>query len=369
MTNLGALLSNEPVPGTTGGAAASDATTSTKGIVQLAGDLTGTAVSPQIAAGVITNADVNGSAAIAESKLALASDAGAGTASRRTIGQGTAVSACSDTDSRLSNTRTPTAHASTHQPGGPDAMAVDAAAATGSLRTLGTGAGQAAPGNDTRFVPASGTTDQLLKKNSGTNYDTGWTSAPTVTGLTMPTPGNAKARLTTLTGTNDWAGFTLNCAYTGAAWNLDDTSLAGWYFKLDSRGSSPEFAVYRIPAGANPHTDEQAMFRVNAASLVTVVGRITGVATPTGGSDATNKTYVDGKAGYYSTATHGAGTTITVGQAIHGLRASRGLIVQVQAESTGAIEFPDVTVATNGDVTVTFQVSVSANSKRITILG
>jgi hypothetical protein len=38
-------------------------------------------------------------------------------------------------------------HATAHQPGGGDAMAVDAAAATGSLRTLGTGALQAAAGN------------------------------------------------------------------------------------------------------------------------------------------------------------------------------------------------------------------------------
>ena len=39
------------------------------------------------------------------------------------------------------------AHASTHEPGGDDALTVDAAAATGSLRTLGAGAQQAAAGN------------------------------------------------------------------------------------------------------------------------------------------------------------------------------------------------------------------------------
>lgn len=44
---------------------------------------------------------------------------------------------------------TPAAHASSHQPGGSDAMAVDAAAGTGSLRTLGSGASQAAAGNHT----------------------------------------------------------------------------------------------------------------------------------------------------------------------------------------------------------------------------
>jgi hypothetical protein len=49
---------------------APDASTTTKGIVQLAGDLSGTATSPQIAAGVIVNADINASAAIAQSKVA-----------------------------------------------------------------------------------------------------------------------------------------------------------------------------------------------------------------------------------------------------------------------------------------------------------
>ena len=118
------------------------------------GDLSGTYPNPQIASGVIIDADVNGSAAIAESKLNLATDAAAGTGSRRTLGTG-AQQATAGNDSRLSNARTPTAHAATHQPGGGDAMAVDAAVATGSLRTLGTGATQAAAGNDSRFGAAS----------------------------------------------------------------------------------------------------------------------------------------------------------------------------------------------------------------------
>jgi len=54
-----------------GGGTPADATTSSKGIVQLAGDLAGTAASPQIAAGVIVDADINTAAAIAYAKLAL----------------------------------------------------------------------------------------------------------------------------------------------------------------------------------------------------------------------------------------------------------------------------------------------------------
>lgn len=54
----------------------------------------------------VTDAKVSATAAIAESKLALASDAAAGTASRRTLGTG-ALQAASGTDARLSDARTP----------------------------------------------------------------------------------------------------------------------------------------------------------------------------------------------------------------------------------------------------------------------
>lgn len=55
----------------------------------------------------------------------------------------------SATDPTVTNARTPTAHKTTHEPGGADAMTVDAPAATGSLRTLGTGAAQASQGTHT----------------------------------------------------------------------------------------------------------------------------------------------------------------------------------------------------------------------------
>jgi hypothetical protein len=74
-------------------------------------------------------------------------------------------------------------------------------------------------------------------------------------------------------------------------------------------------------------------------------------------------------AGYYTSAVHGAGTTIAIPQATHLLRASRGLLVQVQDETTGAVELPDIVVAASGDVTVTYGASVTANSKRVTVIG
>jgi hypothetical protein len=52
------------------------------------------------------------------------------------------------------STFAPSAHATSHQPGGSDAMAVDAVAATGSLRTIGTGATQACGGTDSRLSDA-----------------------------------------------------------------------------------------------------------------------------------------------------------------------------------------------------------------------
>ena len=51
----------------------------------------------------------------------------------------------------LADGQTPVAHASSHQPGGSDTMATDAIAATASLRTLGVGSQQAAAGNDARL--------------------------------------------------------------------------------------------------------------------------------------------------------------------------------------------------------------------------
>lgn len=108
--------------------------------------------------GSVTDVHVSATAAIQESKLALASDAAAGTASRRTLGTG-ATQAAAGNDARLSDTRTPTDLSVTNAKVSATAaiaesklaLASDAAAATASRRTLGTGALQAAAGNDSRF--------------------------------------------------------------------------------------------------------------------------------------------------------------------------------------------------------------------------
>lgn len=68
---------------------------------------------------------------------------------------GGAVRSLSDVHAQL--------HATAHQPGGGDAMAVDAAAATGSLRTLGTTALKAAAGDHTHGATAAANLDEVLR--------------------------------------------------------------------------------------------------------------------------------------------------------------------------------------------------------------
>ena len=99
---------------------------------------------------------------------ALAIDAAAVTGSLRTIGTG-ALQAAAGNDARLSDARTPTAHKASHEPGGGDAMSVDAAAVTGSLRTVGTGALQACAGNDARLSDARTPTAHGASHTNGTD--------------------------------------------------------------------------------------------------------------------------------------------------------------------------------------------------------
>lgn len=138
------------------------------------GDLSGTYPNPQIASGVIVDTDINAAAAIAESKLALASDAAAGTASRRSLGTG-ATQATAGNDTRLSDTRTPTNGTVTDVKVAVGAaiaesklsLASDAAAGTASRRSLGTGATQATAGNDTRLSDARTPTAHATSHNVG----------------------------------------------------------------------------------------------------------------------------------------------------------------------------------------------------------
>lgn len=318
------------------GGAATDATTGSKGIVQLAGDLAGTAASPQIAAGVIVDADVNASAAIAESKLNLATDAAVGTGSRRTLGLG--AQQAMPGNERLDQITAPTASVSLNSQkivslldpsaaqdaatknyvdnlvAGLDAKGSCHAATTANITTLAGGAPSTLDG------VTLAANDRVLVKDQTTANQNG---IYTVT--TLGTGSNG-----TWTRATDMDAWTeVPSAYT---WVEQGTVNAdtGWVCTADAGGTLGTTSITWTKFSAAPQ-----------ASL-----------------------------GYYSnSATHGAGTTITIAQTTHLLRASRGLQVQVQDNATGNIEFPDISVAANGDVTVTYAVSQSANTKLVTIVG
>lgn len=124
----------------------------------------------------VDNSHVAAGAAIAESKLNLASDAAAGTASRRTLGVG-ATQAAAGNDARF--------------PAGADIVHGDVAAANKdglaavpSMRTLGTGATQAAAGNQamrvigTSFVQGGETYTRILVKDSVTGGEAEYIIGP-----------------------------------------------------------------------------------------------------------------------------------------------------------------------------------------------
>lgn len=87
-----------------------------------------------------------------------------------------------------------------------------------------------------------------------------------VAAMTFDTPGSQKFRMQTVPGIINWGAFTLNANY-NAGWNLDDTSINGWFFKMDTRGGnaandSNGLWLWRVPNGANPHTNEYPVFGV-----------------------------------------------------------------------------------------------------------
>jgi len=454
---------------TTRGSTPADASTSVKGIVQLAGDLAGTATSPQIAAGVIVDADVNGAAAIAESKLNLATDAAAGTGSRRTLGTG-ATQACAGNDSRLSDSRTPSGAASGDLSGtypspqiangvivdtDVNAANKDGSAAVPSMRTLGTGAQQAMAGNTRLDTIAAPTGSVGLNNQKLTNVAEPTASSDAATKNYVDTAAqgldakiSVKAATTaniTLSGTQTVDGIALvandrilvkdqtttnqNGIYVVAAgaWSraTDSDTWAelvasytfveqgtvnadsGWVCTVDQGGTLGTTAVTwtqfsgagQITAG-NGLTKTGNTLDVGGSSTITVAadtisvtaGSIGANEIATGGVDLTTTDVTGtlpltkggtgqttakaaretglGAAGYYNNnATHGAGTTIVITQATHGLRASRAILVQVQDNATGNVEIPDISVAASGDVTLTYGASVSANSKLVTLVG
>lgn len=367
------------------------------------GDLTSTYPNPQIAAGVIVDADVNGSAAIAESKLSLATDAAAGTGSRRTIGTGALAAMAGNTrldtiaaptgavsanSQKITNLATPTVGTDAATMAYVDSIAQGLApkdsvrAATTANITLSAPqtidgisviAGdrvlvkdQSTPAQNGIYLVAAGAWSRATDMDSWsevpaaftfveqgtTNADTGWVS-------TADQGGTINTTAVTWVQFSGAGQITSGAGLTKTGNTLDVGAGAGITVNADS-----------VQVANNGITN--AMIADGAVDLATadVTNTLPLTKGGTGGTTAATARTSLGAVGYFSnSATHGAGTTITITAATHGLGAKRGLQVQVQDNATGAVEIPDIAVAANGDVTVTYSASQTANTKLVTIVG
>lgn len=373
-----------------------DATASTKGVVQLAGDLAGTAAAPVVAALAITDAKV----------AAANKDGAAGTFSMRSLGLG-ALQAMPGNE-RLDQITAPTASVSmnnqklvsvldpTGAQDGATKNYVDNVAtgldAKQSVRCATTTNLAALSGLLTvdGIVTIAG--DRVLVKDQTTQSANGiyvvasgaWTRA-----TDADTWGELPGAFTFIeVGTvNADAGWvcTVDQGGTLGTTNVTWTQFTGAYqisagpgiTKTGNQISANADGLSIDTAGAGTSLEVRAGGVTNAmlAGSIDVTTKITGaVPIANGGTSQTTAKAARETglvaAGYYSNnATHGAGTTITITQATHLLRSSRAIQVQVQDNTTGAVEIPDIVVAANGDVTITYAVSVSANTKLVTLVG
>ncbi len=412
------------------------------------GDLSGTYPNPSIAVGVIVDTDVN----------AANKDGAVGTPSMRTLGPG-AQQAAPGNDARFTDARAPTAHKATHEPGGSDPLTVDAAAATGSLRTLGLTGNKAMPGTTTLDAVPSPTssvnmnnqrlnlvgdptlsTDAANKKyvdglvsgldakasvKCASTGNLGLSGLAAIDGVTpadgdrvlvkdQTTPSQngiywaAPVAWTRVSDADTWAELPGSFVFVEQGSTQADT---GWVCSADQGGTLGTTAVTwvqfsaagqiiggaglvktsnTLDVGAGPgitvNADTvqvanngitNAMLADGAVDLASA--DVTGLLPLTKGGTGADASATVGKAsaranlaaaGYYGdVGPNPAGTTITIPQSTHGLRASRGLQVQVQNASDGVVVIPDVAVAANGDVTITFGASQGLNSKIVTIVG
>ena len=384
------------------GGTPADATTGSKGIVQLAGDLAGTAAAPVVDTGKITLAKL--AAAIKPSGSAAAGDEAVralGTGSGNAFpGNGRLDQLAAPTGSvalgsqKITGLADPTSAQDAATKAYVDGLAqgLDVKAsvrvATTSAGTLGTSFANGQTVDGVTLV----TGDRILIKNQ---------AAPADNGIYVVASSGAPARATDF---DAWAEIPGGFCFVEEGTTNADT---GWVCTSNAGGTLGSTAVaFTQFSGAGSFTDGNALARtgnqldwvpdgstlevssdqarikdlgVTAAKLangaVDLAGaKITGtLGVGNGGTGQTTAKAARetglGAPGYYSSATHSSGTTITITQATHGGRSSRGLIVQCQLEADGSVVYPDIAVASNGDVTVTFAASQSANSIRTTIIG
>jgi hypothetical protein len=162
-----------------------------------------------------------------------------------------------------SASRPPTSHASSHQPGGGDAMAVDAAAGTGSLRTLGTGAAQACAGSDSR----------LSDDRTASGIRTASTIV-VVSGATAPTTGQVLKALSSTAATwQDETGGTSPYVADGSSEGESSTTSGTYQQKLrvttPSLTSGVRYKIeYQFETGVT--ADSDIAFRVQLDNTTTI---------------------------------------------------------------------------------------------------
>jgi len=393
------------------GGTPADATTTTKGIVQLAGDLTGTAAAPAVATGAITSAKIADGTITDVDVAAANKDGVAGTASMRTLGTGAAQA--------MQGTQTLTGISTANANPGPvqmnsqrlTALADPTAAQDGATKNYVDTVAQGLDAKQSAYLATTGnitlsgnqtidglttlTGSRVLVKNQTdptqngiyvagtgawtratdmdvwtevpgafcwvengtTQADTGWVCTSDASGGPIGASGISWAQFTGAAMITAGAGITKTGNTLSAT--VDGTT-------IDAAGAGTSLEVKA--AGITATQLANGAVQLNTA----VVGNILGTAQGGTGQStvkAARETGL-GAAGYYNNnATHGAGTTITITQATHLLRASRAIHVQVQDNATGNVELPDISVAANGDVTITYAASVSANSKLVTLVG
>jgi hypothetical protein len=369
-----------------------------------AGDLTGTYPNPLIGAAKILDSHVNGSAAIAESKLALASDAAAATPSRRTLGTGAAqaapgnhtlqshpapVAALDLNSQKITGLGTPVSATDAATMGYVDTVAqgLDAKSSVRVCATTNVGASPVGGGQTVDGVAVTNLDRVLLTAQTN----------PAENGIYSANTGGTWSRVS---DANAWTE--LPGAY---VWVEEGTANGdtGWVCTVNQGGTLGTTAVTwtqfsgaaGVSAGAGL-TKTGNTLDVGAGLGITVsadqVGITSGGVTDTmiaagnldpnklmsavpiskGGTGATAaaaaRVGLGAAAVYTAVGPSSGGTTWSIPVGTHG--ATSGYpVVQVLDVATGNAELPDINIGGTAAVTITWAASVSANSKRVTIVG
>jgi hypothetical protein len=385
-----------------GGASATPpATTGALGTIQLAGDLAGTATSPQIAAGVITDADVN----------AANKDGAQGTPSLRTLGYDLTFSQ----KAMPGNVRIDQL-ASINGVGGNISMSGNKLLSVADPTNAQDAANKryvdgVAEGLDVKASVYCATTANISLSGTALVIDN---QTPSIVGTRVLVKDQTTASQngiytvqsgawTRATDADTWNELVSAFVFVeqGTA-NMD----SGWVCQADQGGTlgttnvpwSQFSGAGQITSGAGLtktgntlDVGQGAGITVNADTIQVANNGITnamiadgainvGTADVTGtlpiangGTGATTPaaaaTALGAALWYWSAGPPGAGTTWSVPKSVHGLAARRALLVQIQDATSGAVELPDIVVDSGGNVTVTWGASVTANSKVITVVG